>query len=146
MYVRYSILVKQRALTKEAYTYYDKLKKTTENLGGLFDPQPGQVTGNIKNLSNPGEVVLGYFSGGSEVSERIFIKVNELPLNIRHYQQEGNCYQDTVLVEQLVGLSGGYNLINGVYEQITLVGYTFSSQGCTDCRKMGGTLTKPDFW
>ncbi|HEY3405990.1 MAG TPA: DUF4249 domain-containing protein [Ohtaekwangia sp.] len=147
IYVRYSILVKQRVLTKEAYTYYDKLKKTTEDLGGLFDPQPGQVTGNFKSVSDPSEIVIGYFSGGSEESERMFITLSDLPQHLRGYQSEGACSQDTVKLEELPFFSDGPNLlINGQYEGITLVGYTFAPTGCADCRRKGGTTERPDFW
>jgi hypothetical protein len=38
--VRYSILVRQYAINKEAYNFFDQMKKSTEALGTIFDPQP----------------------------------------------------------------------------------------------------------
>jgi len=43
----YSIQVSQRAISEEEYTFLKQLKQTTESIGGLFDPQPSQVPGNI---------------------------------------------------------------------------------------------------
>jgi hypothetical protein len=69
----YSIEVEQYGLSKEAYEYWTILKKTTENLGSLFDPQPSQVTGNIHCTSDPQELTIGYFSMGTVKKKRIFI-------------------------------------------------------------------------
>src|SRR5688572_21927206 len=41
----YSILVRQYALSEDAFNYWQQLQKTTESLGGLFDPQPARITG-----------------------------------------------------------------------------------------------------
>ena len=79
---RYSILVEQRSLTKDAYDFWNDLKKTTENLGGLFDPLPSKVIGNLRSKNDSQEPVLGYFSGGSTAEQRIFIRVAELPEDI----------------------------------------------------------------
>src|SRR5690606_22476598 len=42
--VKYSVLVKQFALTREAYEYWETVQKNTESIGTLFDPLPTQVT------------------------------------------------------------------------------------------------------
>jgi hypothetical protein len=71
--VRYSVLVKQYAISKEAYDYWQSLKSSTELTGSIFDPQPGQITGNVHSLSNPNEPVLGFISASSAQETRIFI-------------------------------------------------------------------------
>ena len=76
---KYSILVKQYALTKEAYEFWENLKKNTESLGSVFDPQPSQISGNIRNVANPGEPVIGYISAGTYAEKRIFITKSQLP-------------------------------------------------------------------
>lgn len=147
LYVRYSILVKQRALTKEAYEYFDMLKRTTEDLGGLFDPQPGQVTGNFRNSTDPKETVLGYFTGGSENEKRIFIKYSELPDHLQFTPGVGFCVQDSLALEDLPNFqAGAYLLVTGIYEGTLLVGYTFTETSCADCRRKGGITLKPSFW
>jgi hypothetical protein len=76
--VRYSLLVKQYALTREAYTYWQNIKKTTEQLGSIFDAQPSQFRGNIHSLSDSTEPVLGYISASFIQEKRIFVTAHDL--------------------------------------------------------------------
>lgn len=69
--VKYTILVKQYALTQDAYNYWTLLKKNTEQLGSIFDSQPSASIGNIHNVNNPAEPVIGYISAGTVTSSRI---------------------------------------------------------------------------
>jgi hypothetical protein len=77
--LEYSILVRQYALTAEAFNFYTNLKKNTEQLGSIFDAQPSQISGNIHSVANPLEPVIGYISVGSITSQRIFIYKRVLP-------------------------------------------------------------------
>ncbi len=77
--LEYSILVRQYALTSDAYNFYTNLKKNTEQLGSIFDAQPSEISGNIHSVSNPSEPVIGYISVGSTTSQRIFIPARILP-------------------------------------------------------------------
>lgn len=141
----YSILVKQSVLSEEAYNYWLLLEKTTENLGGLFDPLPAQVTGNITCTSDTSEPVLGYFSGGAETVSRLFIKPSELPNELRYYSGgDPNCMVDSVLFDDMP-TEGAYYIVNN-YGVPFPVGYLLSSYYCTDCRAQGGQLEVPDFW
>lgn len=77
--IRYSLLVKQYALTTEAYNYYTNLAKNTQNLGSIFDPQPSEITGNLHCISNPNEPVIGYISAGEVAQKRIFLDRGSIP-------------------------------------------------------------------
>ena len=141
---RYSVMVNQFSISKEAYDYWQQLRKTTTNLGGLFDPLPSQVTGNVHSESDPLESVLGFFSGGSVSSKRIFISLNDLPPALRIPRSIGDCGIDSVLdVRKVEGVAF---LLISPYGTPFPVGYLYSSGGCVDCRKQGGTTTRPDFW
>src|SRR5690606_31048582 len=75
----YSILVKQYALTKEAYNYNEMMKKNTEKIGGIFDSQPSELKGNIICVSNPKENVIGWISAGTVTERRLFIGEEDKP-------------------------------------------------------------------
>jgi hypothetical protein len=61
--IRYSILVSQLAETPEEFAYYELLRKNTEAVGGVNDPLPSQLSGNVHRLDirdpREGHVILG---------------------------------------------------------------------------------------
>ena len=77
--VLYSINVRQYALSHEAYLFFQKIKKNTEQVGSIFDAQPSELQGNIHCLTNPAEIVVGYVDISEEKIQRIFISNAELP-------------------------------------------------------------------
>jgi hypothetical protein len=146
-YMKYSILVKQRVLSEQAYNYWLNLQKTTESLGGLFDAQPGQVKSNIRSKTNSNEPILGYFDIGSVKEKRLFINNNELPEDLRNYQLDGSCNKSEILVADLPKFDSKFNALVGVHQMGTIIiGYFYSTVSCTDCRLQEGVSTPPPFW
>ncbi len=144
--VLYSIDVRQSAISEATYNFYKDLRKTTEELGGLFDPQPGRVLGNIKSTTNPDEAVLGIFNAGTVSKKRLFINFAELPRSFQ-VPQPGECYSDTIPVGDIERFDANhYNIVGTVTLGIEITDYTFASKFCTDCRVTGGTNVKPEFW
>jgi hypothetical protein len=68
----------QYGLTKEAYDYLGKMKKNTEQIGSIFDPQPSYLTGDIQCISDPSEKVIGFISFGVIREKRVFISPFEI--------------------------------------------------------------------
>ncbi|AYB29786.1 DUF4249 domain-containing protein [Chryseolinea soli] len=141
---RYSLLVTQRTISKEAYTFWAQLQKTTESLGGLFDPMPSEVVGNVHSATNANEAVLGFFSAGEEKQQRIFIKNRDLPDNIRRMPLPF-CPLDSIEMSVVKTLSDHTFLVYPYGVPVTL-GYVSSTIDCMDCRVKGGVTQKPDFW
>lgn len=157
---RYSILVKQAALTSEEYDYWEALRKNTENIGTLFDPLPTQLTGNVHSLSSDKEVVIGFVGAQSVTQQRIFIDRSELPREWRFSTGYEGCAMDTIPLptpplmyipptrEQIVAFfSTGYFIPVDIYylNGGTTPYYLYSSPDCVDCRKRG-TNVRPSFW
>jgi hypothetical protein len=141
---KFSLEVQQRALTKEGYEFWSQLRKTTENLGSLFDPLPSQVVGNLKSSDGNDKAVLGYFSGGHVAKKRIFIEFQDLPVDLKKIARI-YCPVDTIEV----ALLKSYHDINliGPWGYPTITGWLTSGySGCMDCREDGGVLARPDFW
>jgi hypothetical protein len=80
LFIRYSINIKQYAVTKDAYDFWTLLKKNTESLGSIFDSQPSASIGNIHNITNPTEPVIGFISAGTLSQKRMFIDHTTIPL------------------------------------------------------------------
>lgn len=144
---RYSLNVKQYALSEDSYHYMRELIKVTENLGTLFDPQPSSIYGNIHNINDKSEIVLGYFDASAVQEKRIFISNSDLPSTMRGSSDYGAC-EDT---ETLVTYDKIYEMI---YEDWLLVReerqagvlfYVMAPTFCVDCR-LAGSNVKPDYW
>ena len=144
---KYSILVRQHALTKEEYAYWDLLRKNTESIGTLFDPQPSQLTGNVHCLSTPAELALGYIGVHSLVEKRIFISRAQLPKSWVPLSGYESCLPpDTVRVgdEEAFGFNQLLPIMPA-YKKGDLIGYTASTRDCIDCRTRGSSV-RPSFW
>jgi len=141
---RYSLLVNQRTISKEAYTFWTQLQKTTESLGGLFDPMPSEVVGNIHSATDAKEPVLGFFSVSEEKQQRIFINNRQLPDNIRGTPRPF-CPLDSVEMPIVRSLPDHTFLVYPYGVPVTL-GYVSTTIDCMDCRVKGGVTQKPDFW
>jgi len=151
---KYSILVKQYAITPEAYEFYQNVLKNTEKLGNIFDAQPSQLNGNVHCLTNPAEPVIGYVGVTNVQSKRIFIPASELngeELTVYPY----DCVIDTAgyglalgshsIENELLQLPVTNIPIGAVGSNLPPVAYTFSSSLCVDCT-LRGTKKMPSFW
>lgn len=141
---RYSVLVKQRALTKEAYNYWEQLKQTTELGGSVFDVQPTQLLGNLYCVTNANEPVIGYISATTTAQKRIFIDKNDVPTFIEPYP--ANCELISVVPNR-----DSMRLYYAVRRYLPVApdiqgAFLAAPQQCTDCRIFGGTTDKPSYW
>ncbi|WP_071883059.1 DUF4249 domain-containing protein [Hymenobacter swuensis] len=146
---KYSVLVRQYGQTAEEYAYWEKLKKNTEVLGTLFDPQPSQLTGNIQNIVEPGEVVIGYIGAHSVAEKRLFISRAELPADFSNFTGYEQCVkQDSVTNPGLLPyyLYPGTQMLIDVVEVNQTKNYLIAKTECVDCQKRGGVTQKPAFW
>ena len=148
MSVKYSMLLQQRALTDEAYDYWRQLERSTENLGGLFDPLPSEVQGNIKSISDPAETIIGLFSAGTVQEKRIFVKRSDVVEELGGYRGGQLCMVDSISVSEVREVHRTSTLlVDAIYAGgAGIVGYTTATISCADCRTMGGNTTRPPFW
>ncbi len=82
---QYSMLISQFAMTEEEYLFWESIEEITNIEGGLFDPPPGTVKGNVFNVDDPDEFVAGYFSISSLAQTRYFISQNSTGFSIPRY-------------------------------------------------------------
>ncbi len=70
---RHYFLVNQQSITEETHTYWRKVDQIANQSGSIFDAPPAPILGNIKNVTNPEEIVLGYFEVSNVDSLRGFV-------------------------------------------------------------------------
>jgi hypothetical protein len=141
--IRYSIIAKQFALEKEGYNFFEILKRNTENIGSFFGPQPSELKGNIKCLTEPDEPVIGFVTASGVTEKRIFISNGE----VAPWHQGFFCQEDSIANhrDSIIAAVGG-GLVPITYLDPPINRYTFSTPFCVDCTSRGGTNVKPLFW
>jgi hypothetical protein len=139
----YSLLINQYALSETAYTYWDELRIISSVDGGLYNKQPLAIKGNLHNISNPDQDVLGFFGVASLKSKRIFVR------NVEGLELE--------YISKCVPTSPGPRGLEDI-SPLTYPAYLManaSGQGfdiivldpeCVNCMALGGTNVKPNFW
>jgi hypothetical protein len=143
--VLYSILAKQYAISREGYEYLSRMKKNTEQTGSIFDSQPSELVGNIKNISGQQEPVIGFLEIAEVHTKRIFIKRSEVP----NWGYDHSCDQRDLVNHPDSILAAGSpplvspSLSDPVSSAILRVWVT--EEVCVDCT-VRGVLKKPDFW
>lgn len=142
----YSILVKQYSLTPEAYAFLEIMKKNTEQTGSIFDAQPSALKGNIRNLKNPDEPVIGYFSICPIQEKRIFVKNTDLV----NWGYRPSCVEEEYLNNSDTIKSRALGLVpTRVVPSLIpfpiIISFYAARYDCMNC-KLNGTNEKPPFW
>jgi hypothetical protein len=136
---KYSLLVKQYSLTESAYNYWNNLRKNNKEATDIFGKQPAILKGNMYNVNDSSEVVLGYFGVSTVTTKRIlFSTASELAFNEVSFchvtKPEGPLPDERPLYwAQSVDENG-----------MPFWGYADSE--CFICTLLGGTTEKPPYW
>jgi hypothetical protein len=156
--IQYCIEVRQLSLSEKEYRFWEQMKQINESTGDIFEKQPFLVIGNIHNINNPSEAVLGYFQVSGVEQKRIYITAADIAgLNIPVYAYD---------CERLVVGPSNYPVpgitFDKIYKNYTDAGWyfigpvwtpfgppldklAFAKPVCADCT-VRGSLEKPDFW
>lgn len=137
---KYSILVKQYALTKEAYDFWENLRKNTESLGSIFDAQPSQLTGNVHNSADAAEPVIGFIGAGTIQRQRIYVTKDKFPNWTATFP-----YDCGTPEEVLPAFFYRFNDGTFIPLEYTPNGITGTRRECADCT-LRGANKKPNFW
>jgi hypothetical protein len=147
----YCATLKQRAISKASYEYYQNKMKLNENMGGLFTPQPSEVAGNITCLTDPDKKVIGFVEVvGNTTQKSRFITTYD----IHRPRKPTDC---ELILNQAV-----LNMLHMTYaryyeigfrpvdpakseDETTLLPENWAHLRCTDCT-FTGTKKRPSFW
>ncbi|PWL38063.1 DUF4249 domain-containing protein [Flagellimonas aquimarina] len=145
---RYSILVRQYVISREAHSFYTTLNEFS-GLESIFsENQPGFFSGNIIPQNDPKEKVVGFFDVSSVDSERIFFNHEDFFPEDLVPTYPDDCRITTPILGELFGAinfntskyAGPHepeDASEGIYKLVPRV--------CGDCTVLGSS-TIPDFW
>lgn len=80
------ISIEQLSLSASAYRYYKLFADQTQNTGTLADSPPAPISGNVKNVNNSQENVVGYFSAASVAVNNYKIIRSNAPVSAGQFQ------------------------------------------------------------
>lgn len=140
---KYSMLVHQHSVSLEEYEFWDKVKKVSENTGGLYDVIPASVPGNVHSKTDPSDLVLGYFSVSGVTSKRIFIRSPLLVPDLYH----DKCVEEVIPRNPgLIGLGTEIWAINQIADEFGNLYWEMTrNKACTNCALFASNV-KPDYW
>jgi len=143
--VLYSINLRQYAISHDEYLFLQKMKKNTEQLGTIFDPQPSEISGNIHCLTDSNETVIGHVEVSQEQVKRIFISNSQVP----GWNYDQSCPFIEIDNNPDSIKQYGIALMPAVPAKTSpfgaIISFYASTPQCIDCT-LRGVHQKPDFW
>lgn len=137
---KYSLLATMHSLSEDAFVYWDRITASQREGGSLYETQPSGLTGNIYNVIDPEEKVLGYFYASQPKSRRLTTKERfEFPIPTL------TCSLDTVW--DLNELSPDhFHYMISLSEMLSGPPYGTGDRSCFNCLEHGGVLEAPEYW
>jgi len=144
LHIRYCLQVEQLALSQAAFFYWDELRKNIQSQGNLFDTQAALTHGNICNVNDQKEAVIGYFSISSLHEKRVFVDdVPDLDFQIDPYYCAPGDFPP--FLSRINDKYLPYYMVSARVEGIWRTGEVHKY--CVDCRDYkGSSHIKPEFW
>jgi hypothetical protein len=153
---RYSILVKQLVQSPNAFAFYDTLDELSSNSSVFSNVQPGFIEGNMANVENLDEKVIGYFEVANQSEKRLFFNYEDFfpdedlpPFVIRcsFLGAPGAILPDGVSSPLLDAIDSGlFVYVRNNDGQVEDGGpYLTARRECGDCTALGSNIV-PDFW
>lgn len=135
----------QTAISRQAYTYYETLKKNSEQTGGLFGEMPTDMTGNITCLTHPEERVIGYVTASTVSKARIEVFNSET--DFYDFSLEPRCDRfEFTPDEYLDRFVAGYDVLTIVEDEFGNKTVYWSQARCVNCLVLGGNKNRPADW
>ena len=151
----YSVEVTQEVLSETAFRYWETMLKNSVDVGGLFSPEPFEMRGNIYNVADSSEMVVGYINVTVPAVKRIFIDSQDIQFG---KTPRGTYDIEPTFVDKSAWRSfsrRGYLVYALHTEESAGTGregpetYTFDwlPARCVDCAIWGsGNKQKPSYW
>lgn len=139
----YYTRVTQQAISLQEYEYIRLNTQQSEDMGGLFTPQPSQLPTNVHCTSDPSLQALGFVGVCANVTQRdLYIRTEEVgysnPFDLKVYR-----FEDLTFDSYLEAYKADYRVFT-----IDLITSTWVRRYLLDCTcpPWYCTLTPPDFW
>lgn len=149
--VLYRITVQLQAISEDAYNYWHTIQENSEGQGSIFSPTPSQTASNVHCTSDPALGVIGYLNAAVPA-----ISVLYYDNAVEHYYKPDKPYlsqldtlkaNDFYMADRIY--AAGKLPSYGLYLDMASgspTHYVWDNAICIDCRRQGGTKSKPNDW
>ncbi len=88
---KHKLTVYQHTITEEAYEFFRIMEQQKEATGTVFDPPPAEVHGNVYNVNDEDEQVVGYFDASTVSKQEITILSEEIDYPVPEFRWPDDC-------------------------------------------------------
>lgn len=144
----YRVTITLNAMSKDAYTYWENVRNSSEGQGSILAPMPSQMAGNVHCLTNPSAEVIGYVDACTETTGFVIYDDSQF----KYYEPEGRHRIELVSASNDPDTNRtmyyrGYLPVSGEYGMSgTIERYEWALASCVDCRLKGGNKRVPENW
>ena len=136
--VTYRLNVKQQSLSLDAFDYFQRKNEQAVEAGGMYDVQPSTAVGNLYNVNDPEEVVLGFFHASQVREKQIYVHNNnffefDVPHIACEYEPMSWVFRNAEFPVYIQNPGNFAPLLTG-------------EQFCFYCRLQGGDTIRPENW
>lgn len=147
--VMYRINVQLMAMSEDAYNYWYNMQQNSQGQGSIFSPVPSEMASNVHCISDPSVQVMGYLNAAVPVSAVMYYDNEQ-----EGFYQPGPLFErgDSTIAASNIALAdqmyrSGYLPFKEIYTMgPDPTDYTWTYSDCIDCRRQGGTKTRPEGW
>ena len=141
----YCIDVTVSGISSDGRAYLQHLQELSNETGSLFSPTPSEMTGNIRCISDPSLRAIGYTDAVCRTKARLYIGPEYYR---RAYDPELWLFYPEPDEDGLYNFDYHYSVASPVScpGEPTKTNVQWGPKRCVDCRALGGSKNKPDWW
>ncbi|WP_242928787.1 DUF4249 domain-containing protein [Pontibacter vulgaris] len=91
MHIRYKLKVYQHTISEEAYEFFRVMEQQSGSTGTVFDPPPAEIKGNLFNINDENERVIGFFDASAASMKEIVINRSDIYFSFGHLVYPDDC-------------------------------------------------------
>lgn len=146
--VMYRVTITLTSMSKDAYAYWENVRKNTEGQGSILAPTPSQMASNLRCVTDPSARVIGYVDACSDATGSVvyddglyqYYNPGTRPGIEMQYASNDPDSSDSMY-------KMGYLPVAAVYGMFgTIESYAWAPSSCVDCRLRGGSKEVPQNW
>lgn len=148
---KYALQAKQYNISENAYAFLSSLQEQNNIENALYTSQPFQILGNIYNINDPEEPVLGYFLTAGVSSSQPIMLTSPIgyitPVNWNNCDDELTELNTAHVIERVLNMSpSNWPVIIATNPDSEDPEPIIVEPECVDCRVKGGIPIRPDYW